>query len=122
MFRRVLLVAGVALIGASRYALRARLPDDWDAAGFALALERFDLASLQPHFPGYPVYVALGSHDVRRADRRTVFLMALSASGWQTSTPDTPRPAAAADHDLAKHAAFIWPSLRFPLRARLIEA
>jgi hypothetical protein len=58
---RRLLVGGAALlIGASRFAFRGRVPDDYDSFGFVLALDRFDLARLQPHFPGYPVYVALG--------------------------------------------------------------
>lgn len=35
-------------------------PDGYDAVGFALALERFDLARLQPHPPGYPVLIAAG--------------------------------------------------------------
>jgi hypothetical protein len=50
--------AGLA-VGASRWVLRARLPDDWDSIGFVRAVRDFDLARLQPHFPGYPVYVAL---------------------------------------------------------------
>lgn len=59
--RPAALAWGAALaIGASRYALRARVPDDYDAIGFVLALTDFDLAKFQPHFPGYPVYVALG--------------------------------------------------------------
>jgi len=32
---------------------------DLDSVNFALALREFDLAHYQPHFPGYPVYVAL---------------------------------------------------------------
>jgi hypothetical protein len=54
-------VGGAALlVGVSRLAVRARVPDDFDSIGFVRALERYDLAALQPHFPGYPVYVALG--------------------------------------------------------------
>jgi hypothetical protein len=57
----MLLVGGAAVaIGASRWLLRARVPDDWDSIGFLLALDDFDLARFQPHFPGYPVFVALG--------------------------------------------------------------
>lgn len=29
----------------------------WDAVDFALALDRFDLLAMQPHFPGYPFFV-----------------------------------------------------------------
>ena len=46
-------------MGLSRFLLRARTPDDYDSIGFVLALDRYDLTRQQPHFPGYPVYVAL---------------------------------------------------------------
>src|SRR5438445_29926 len=49
----------VLAVIASRWLLRPAWPDDYDAIGFVRAVERFDIASLQPHFPGYPVYVAL---------------------------------------------------------------
>ncbi|ANE48899.1 hypothetical protein SY83_12820 [Paenibacillus swuensis] len=32
----------------------------WDEADFALALHRFDLLAMQPHFPGYPYFVLGG--------------------------------------------------------------
>ena len=48
-----------AATGALHFATRARSPDGWDAIGFARAVRDFDLAAFQPHFPGYPVYVAL---------------------------------------------------------------
>jgi hypothetical protein len=32
----------------------------WDQVDFALALERFDLAMMQPHFPGYPYFILGG--------------------------------------------------------------
>lgn len=34
--------------------------EDWDGVDLALALRRYDLSTYQPHFPGYPVYIALG--------------------------------------------------------------
>jgi hypothetical protein len=43
---------------AARVATRSRTPDDYDSVGFVRAVERLDLAQFQPHFPGYPVYVA----------------------------------------------------------------
>jgi len=59
--KRRLLVGGAALaVGALRLSCRARVPDDYDSIGFVRALDDFDLGKLQPHFPGYPVYVALG--------------------------------------------------------------
>lgn len=32
----------------------------WDQVDFALALERFDLMAMQPHFPGYPYFILGG--------------------------------------------------------------
>src|SRR5918994_218586 len=46
--------------------LAAHLPylapslEDIDSINFALGLRDFDVASHQPHPPGYPVYIALG--------------------------------------------------------------
>ena len=58
--RAALLIAlGSALL---LVALVARLPaslDGQDSVNFALALLEFDPRAEQPHFPGYPVYVAL---------------------------------------------------------------
>jgi hypothetical protein len=34
--------------------------DSWDSVDFALGLARFDLLAYRPHFPGYPVLMALG--------------------------------------------------------------
>lgn len=56
----LLALAAAALIGLSRFATRPATPDDYDAIGFVLALDDFNLDKFQPHFPGYPVYVALG--------------------------------------------------------------
>lgn len=32
----------------------------WDQVDFALALDRYDLLAMQPHFPGYPYFVLGG--------------------------------------------------------------
>ncbi|MFC5647748.1 ArnT family glycosyltransferase [Paenibacillus solisilvae] len=37
----------------------------WDEVDFVLALDRFDLLAMQPHFPGYPYFV-LGAMAVRQ--------------------------------------------------------
>ena len=55
-----MVLAASLLVGVARWLARARVPDDYDSIGFVRALTKFDLARLQPHFPGYPVYVALG--------------------------------------------------------------
>ena len=56
---RLFVVLAALAVGTLRFVLRARVPDDYDAFGFVRAVTDFDLARLQPHFPGYPVYVAL---------------------------------------------------------------
>jgi hypothetical protein len=47
------------------FAVRVRFAgtyaESWDAVDFALALERFDIFQMQPHFPGYPLYI-LSAH------------------------------------------------------------
>ena len=57
MSERIALAGAFVAVAASRIAACGRVPDDYDAIGFQQAVERFDLAQLQPHFPGYPVYV-----------------------------------------------------------------
>jgi len=54
------LAAAALAVAGSRFATRARIPDDYDSIGFVRGIAHFDLAALQPHFPGYPVYLALG--------------------------------------------------------------
>jgi hypothetical protein len=55
-----LAVICVAVI-ATRWLARANTPDDPDSFGFVRGMsQRYDLQALQPHFPGYPVYIALG--------------------------------------------------------------
>jgi Dolichyl-phosphate-mannose-protein mannosyltransferase len=44
----------------SRLPYRARIPYNWDAVQFALALSEYDISKHQPHPPGYILYVALG--------------------------------------------------------------
>lgn len=55
--------AWLAALGAAAVVLRviamgSTLPDH-DAVNFALGLDRFDLEAHRPHFPGYPVFLAL---------------------------------------------------------------
>ncbi|SEN62165.1 hypothetical protein [Paenibacillus sp. OV219] len=49
------------------FSLRHRSPfaGSWDEVDFVLALSRFDLLAMQPHFPGYPYFVA-GAMTVQR--------------------------------------------------------
>ena len=57
--RRWALAAAVAAIALLRLVTSGDAADSWDAVGFMNAVHDFDLAKFQPHFPGYPVYVAL---------------------------------------------------------------
>ncbi len=52
-------VAAAVAVALCRFATRAHGPDSYDAVGFLRAVDDFDLAKFQPHFPGYAVYVAL---------------------------------------------------------------
>ncbi|XEC96577.1 nucleoporin-interacting protein [Paenibacillus tarimensis] len=63
----ILRAAGAAalillLIGmyASRFYYASPHAGTWDMVDFALALERFDLLAMQPHFPGYPYFILGG--------------------------------------------------------------
>ena len=53
-----LAAAGVTL--ASRVPFRSEALFSWDAANFALAMERIDIAAHRPHPPGYLGYVMAG--------------------------------------------------------------
>ncbi|WP_041607647.1 ArnT family glycosyltransferase [Halobacteroides halobius] len=35
-------------------------PHGWDAVDFILGIDYYDLSLMQPHFPGYPIYIWLG--------------------------------------------------------------
>ncbi|WP_309119089.1 nucleoporin-interacting protein [Paenibacillus sp.] len=52
--------AFAALLCALRLAYASPYASSWDAVDFALALDRFDLLAMQPHFPGYPFFVLAG--------------------------------------------------------------
>jgi hypothetical protein len=54
--RFVLLVLFVSSL-AMRMRYAGTYAESWDAVDFALALERFDIFHMQPHFPGYPLYI-----------------------------------------------------------------
>ena len=88
---RTALVALCVVVGLSRWLLRATVPDDPDSFGFVLGMSRhFDMEALQPHFPGYPVYVVLGS-----------LLCRLGLSGMRAATAISAIAAAASAWGLA---------------------
>ncbi len=70
---------GLALLTlVSRWPYRARMPYNWDAVQFALALREFDVAKHQPHPPGYLLYVGLGRLANRWAGDPTLAYVALA--------------------------------------------
>lgn len=53
-------IAIIVIIGFGYLSLMYASPfaRSWDEVDFALALERYDLLAMQPHFPGYPYFIA----------------------------------------------------------------
>ena len=43
-----------------RFIYAIEYPRSWDQVDFTLALDRFDLFAMQPHFPGYPYFILGG--------------------------------------------------------------
>jgi len=62
-----MLLALAAVAGCGYFSLRyaGGVARTWDEVDFALALERFDLLAMQPHFPGYPYFI-LGGLAIHR--------------------------------------------------------
>ncbi|QHW32547.1 hypothetical protein GZH47_18170 [Paenibacillus rhizovicinus] len=58
-------VCCVLLWAAYCWAHRSPFAASWDEVDFVLALDRFDLLAMQPHFPGYPYFV-MGAMAMRR--------------------------------------------------------
>ncbi|REE91452.1 dolichyl-phosphate-mannose-protein mannosyltransferase [Paenibacillus taihuensis] len=59
------IVVGVLLWVLFSLMHRSPYAGSWDEVDFVLALDRFDLLAMQPHFPGYPYFV-MGAMAVRR--------------------------------------------------------
>lgn len=53
-------LVALSLIGWWRVIYAGELPRSWDQVDFSLALSRFDLFAMQPHFPGYPYFILGG--------------------------------------------------------------
>ncbi|TCS94316.1 protein O-mannosyl-transferase family [Hazenella coriacea] len=45
---------------ALRLPFAGRVPESWDSVDFALALNEYDVRAMQPHFPGYPIFILCG--------------------------------------------------------------
>lgn len=53
----VILISALGLTSYFRVLYSSPFARSWDQVDFSLALERFDLLAMQPHFPGYPYFV-----------------------------------------------------------------
>lgn len=54
--------------------------ESWDSVDFALALRRYDIFEMQPHFPGYPLYILIASTLLPWAGDPVLALSWLSAA------------------------------------------
>lgn len=55
---RLVEILGTVIVAvALRITFLASYPTGWDDVDFALALQQFDMSRMQPHFPGYPIYI-----------------------------------------------------------------
>ncbi|PDO11381.1 MAG: hypothetical protein BLM47_02685 [Candidatus Reconcilbacillus cellulovorans] len=70
---------GLAFVWWWRWAHVPVWPRSWDAVDFALALDRFDMLAMQPHFPGYPYFIAAGMLVHRWVENPVVALSRLNA-------------------------------------------
>jgi hypothetical protein len=57
---RISLILLIGLISYFRIVYSSPFARSWDQVDFALAVHRFDLLAMQPHFPGYPYFVLGG--------------------------------------------------------------
>ncbi|WP_373232059.1 hypothetical protein [Cohnella sp.] len=62
----------------------------WDEVDFVLALERYDLLAMQPHFPGYPYFIA-GASIIHRwvADPVLALVMFNAVAAFSSAIPIT---------------------------------
>ncbi|WP_159442948.1 ArnT family glycosyltransferase [Selenihalanaerobacter shriftii] len=54
-------------------------PHGWDAIDFILGIKYYDLSLMQPHFPGYPIYIWLGKFINHWVGNEELSLALLSA-------------------------------------------
>jgi len=75
--------AGLALLVVlSRLPFRSRYLYDWDSANFAFSLGNFDIATHQPHPPGYPLIVAAArlAHFIFRDANTALVIVSIASS------------------------------------------
>lgn len=81
--------AGLAFVWWWRWTHAPVWPRSWDAVDFALALDRFDMLAMQPHFPGYPYFIAAGMLVHRWVENPIVALSRLNALMTMTAAVPT---------------------------------
>jgi hypothetical protein len=54
---RILLIFSLFIVVTYRFFYIGEYAATWDQVDFALALDRFDIRIMQPHFPGYPIFI-----------------------------------------------------------------
>ena len=75
------------LLAALAFALRAPAIEDLDGANFLHALSTYDLARHTPHFPGYPVYIALARLAAQLVSDPVAALQLPGVLAWAASVP-----------------------------------
>ncbi|KFZ42447.1 nucleoporin-interacting protein [Anoxybacillus flavithermus] len=54
---RIVSIIALVVVYISYFVYASPFAATWDEVDFALALERYDLLAMQPHFPGYPYFI-----------------------------------------------------------------
>ncbi len=62
---RIVSIIVLFTVCASYFVYASPFAATWDEVDFALALDRYDLLAMQPHFPGYPYFILAGCSFIR---------------------------------------------------------
>nr|WP_232467183.1 hypothetical protein [Anoxybacillus flavithermus] len=54
---RIVSIIALVVVYISCFVYASPFAATWDEVDFALALDRYDLLAMQPHFPGYPYFI-----------------------------------------------------------------
>ncbi len=81
------LLSGATVLAAVAWQLRAPGVESLDGANFLYALRRYDLAAHMPHFPGYPVYIALARIAAQLLPDQVSALQLPGVIAWAAALP-----------------------------------
>ncbi|SFB16830.1 MULTISPECIES: hypothetical protein [unclassified Bacillus (in: firmicutes)] len=59
-FLQIISIVAIIVVFICQFVFLNPFVSTWDQVDFSLALERFDLLQMQPHFPGYPYFILGG--------------------------------------------------------------